>query len=98
VDQVTRKPVANITVYNYVDGDTHYRLTFQREQTILQSILADSLVWWKRILAWLVGFDGAYLRFTGQLTIDCYEGDKIVNSEKDEALWELMYFGHVRKP
>jgi hypothetical protein len=45
----------------------------------------------------MIGFDGMFLRFTGDLAIDHYESDKKIASERDEAIWELMYFGHVRK-
>ena len=97
IDAETRKPFANVTIYDYQAADQHYRLTFTREKTILRTILANTLVWYKRLLAKLIGFDGAYLRFTGQLTIDRFEDGKVASSEKDTALWELMYFGHVPK-
>ena len=47
------------------------------------------------LLARLIGFDGAYLRFTGDVQLDRYEGDRVVESQHAEAIWELMYFGHA---
>jgi len=44
---------------------------------------------------WRQRVDGAYLRFTGGLKLEHYHADQLVESEQDEALWELMYFGHV---
>lgn len=41
----------------------------------------------------LMGFDGAYLRFTGELGIERYEGGISVERAAGEAIWELMYFG-----
>jgi hypothetical protein len=45
----------------------------------------------KRLLAKIVGFDGAYHRFTGKVTIE-----KIEKDFDDHAIWELMYFGKTR--
>ena len=50
----------------------------------------------KKLTARLLGFDGAYLRFTGELRIEHYHGDELLDGHADEALWELMYFGHAR--
>jgi len=44
----------------------------------------------------LCGFDGAYLRFAGELRIEHYTAEKLVDSHADDALWELMYFGKAR--
>lgn len=44
----------------------------------------------------LVGFDGPYLRFAGELRIEHYKGEQLVESHVDDALWELMYFGKAR--
>ena len=37
----------------------------------------------------------AYLRFTGDLKFEHYQTDTLVETQRDESLWELMYFGHV---
>ena len=97
VDNETGKPVADVTSYDYEDGATRYLLTFRRKNTILRMKLVDTIHGIRHILARLIGFDGKFLRFTGDLTMDHYEGGKIVESERDEAIWEMMYFGHVRK-
>jgi hypothetical protein len=49
------------------------------------------------ILAKLLGFDGAYLRFTGDLRIDRLEDGQVVETAEDKALWEEMYFGRNRE-
>jgi hypothetical protein len=33
---------------------------------------------------------------TGELRIEHYEGEQLVESHTDYALWELMYFGKAR--
>ena len=50
----------------------------------------------KRIIARLIGFDGAYHRFTGKVTIEKFERDVRVERFDDRAIWELMYFGKAR--
>lgn len=55
----------------------------------------DDLHGLKHLMARLIGFDGAYLRFAGNVRLDRYEGEKVVESKDGPALWELMYFGHV---
>jgi hypothetical protein len=46
----------------------------------------------------IVGFDGAYHRFTGKVTIEKFEKDARVEMFNDHAIWELMYFGKARSP
>jgi hypothetical protein len=41
-------------------------------------------------------FDGAYLRFVGDLQISKYRAGELVENCKDDAIWELMYFGRAR--
>jgi hypothetical protein len=50
----------------------------------------------KKLVARLAQFDGAYLRFAGELRIERYRGEQLVESHEDDALWELMYFGKPR--
>ena len=49
---------------------TRYVVSFEREKTILQAILTDRAPLLKRIIARLIGFDGAYHRFAGKVTIE----------------------------
>jgi hypothetical protein len=98
-DGQTGKPVADITRYTYRDADdTRYVVTFDRRKTILQVIFADRMPFIKRLIAKIVGFDGAYHRFTGKVTIEKIEKDVRVEAFGAEAIWELMYFGKARSP
>jgi hypothetical protein len=65
IDSKTRKPVADVTRYTYQDADMRYVVSFERQKTILQTVLTDRAPLLKRILARVTGFDGAYHRFTG---------------------------------
>jgi hypothetical protein len=50
-----------------------------------------------RAAAELLRFDGAYLRFSGEIRIEHLRGDEIVDRYvTEDAIWELMYFGHAR--
>src|ERR1019366_832547 len=91
-DRKTGKPVADITRYTYRDGDTRYVVTFERQKTILQTVFREEMPLIKRLLAKIVGFDGAYHRFTGKVTIEKFEKDVRVEIFDDHAIWELMYF------
>jgi hypothetical protein len=96
VDRKTGKPVADVTRYTYHDADTRFVVSFEREETILQAIFTDRMPWLKRIAARLIGFDGAYHRFTGKVTIEKFEKGLRVECFDDHAIWELMYFGKSR--
>jgi len=58
--------------------------------------LIDGLKGPKKAAARLAGFDGAYLRFAGELRIEHYQGGQLVESHADDALRELRYFGKAR--
>jgi len=96
LDGKTGKPVADLTRYTYHDGDTRYVVSFERRQTILQAVLTDRAPPLKRFIARLIGFDGAYHRFTGKATIEKFERDERVECLDHRAIWELMYFGKTR--
>ena len=97
-DTETGKPVANVTRYAYTDGAERYVVTFTRYSDLTAQKFIDELKGPKKAAARLAGFDGAYLRFTGELRIDHYTGEQLVDSQTDDALWELMYFGKALIP
>jgi len=96
INSKTGKPVANKITYDYVDGSQHYRVTFSRERELLEARFVDMLTGMKHVLASVAGFDGAYLRFTGSVTVEKLEGSTVVDSASQKsAVWELMYLGHA---
>jgi hypothetical protein len=95
-DQTTGKPVAATTRYTYRAGRDRYVVSFTRIGDLSASRMVDSIKGIKRIAAKVVHFDGAYLRFVGDLEISRYSGNDLVETHKDDAIWELMYFGHAR--
>ena len=95
-DTETGKPVDNVTRYTYTDGSERYIVTFSRHTDVAIDKLVDSVKGPKKALAKIAGFDGAYLRFAGELRIECYLGEQLQDVHTDEALWELMYFAKAR--
>ena len=95
-DSVTGKPVANVTRYTYTDGDDTYVVTFTRHRDLAVNELIDELHGPKKVAAKLMRFDGAYLRFTGELRIEHLRSNAVVESHTDSAIWELMYLGKTR--
>jgi hypothetical protein len=95
-DQKTGKPVAATTRYTYQDDDDRYVVSFTRTHDLSLNPMIDTLKGIKRIAAMLMRFDGAYLRFVGDLQISRYRASDLVETFKDSAIWELMYFGRAR--
>ena len=95
VDEVTGKPVANQQIYDYDDPAAHFRLTWNRERTIVQRNFIDDLHGKQLEAARAAGFDSSYLRFTGTATLERLEEDEIVEAHTAPAIWELMYLGHA---
>jgi hypothetical protein len=58
--------------------------------------MIDSIKGVKRLAAKAARFDGAYLRFTGEIMVQRFERDVLAEEHTDTAIWELMYFGHAR--
>jgi hypothetical protein len=95
VDKHSSKPVGNVVVYDYDDGQDRYRVSFRRAETIMDRKLINEISGLKHVLARLKGFDGAYLRFTGTVQLEHFvNGDKI-EDVSDHGIWELMYFGRT---
>jgi hypothetical protein len=95
-DRKTGKPVAATTRYTYQDGEDRYVVSFTRTHDLSTTRMVETLKGVKRIAARLARFDGAYLRFVGDIEISRYRGSTLVETHKDDAIWELMYFGHAR--
>jgi len=95
-DPKTGKPVANVTSYHYDDGTDRYVVTFTRERDLVANTFVEQMKGLRKLAARLIRFDGAHLRFVGRLSIERWSGAKLVESFSDEAIWELMYFGHAR--
>jgi CrtC N-terminal lipocalin domain len=94
-DEATGKPVPDLVVYDYEDGEERYRLAFKREKTILTLELVDLVHGLKHLAARLLGFDGVYLRFSGRATLERVEAGDVTDNLEQEAIFELMYLGRT---
>jgi hypothetical protein len=98
-DSVTGKPVANVTRYIYGVEDERYVVTFTRHRDLSRNRMIEALRGIKRAAAGLARFDGAYLRFSGEVRVEHLVDGSIVDQyATEDAIWELMYFGHARFP
>jgi hypothetical protein len=71
-------------------------VSFTRTHDLSADRMIDGVHGVKRIAAKLAHFDGAYLRFAGDIEISRYHGATLVETHRADAIWELMYFGHAR--
>ena len=94
-DAHTKKPFYNQVVYDYNDGEKHYRISYLRKNTITKERMLDQIKGPKKILAKLSGFDGAYLRFSGQVQLEILDCDRVFDTHQSHGLWEEMYFGET---
>jgi hypothetical protein len=96
IDEGTGKPVGDVLTYTYA-GEVDFRVTWERKETIFRAQFIDALHGLQHFLARMIGFDGAYLRFTGTITLEKLEDGQVVETETNEAIWEEMYFGRNHK-
>jgi len=96
IDEKSGKPVANTVIYEYTDGNERYKISYHRTQTIFDVALIDYVKGIKHFLAKLAGFNGSYLRFTGNVQLEHFVNGEKVEDVSDPGIWELMYFGKVR--
>lgn len=92
-DGDTGKPFADVHGYRYEDGGSVYEVTYTRKATILSARFINGLTGLRRLLARLVRFDGAYLRFRGDVQVDAHTSGRDAGTARDDAVWEIMYFG-----
>lgn len=97
LDPVSGKPVANVVVYEYEDGPERYRIRYRRSETIVDDRLIERVRGVRHLLARLARFDGAYLRFTGNVQLEHYVDRELTEEVSDPGIWEMMYFGHVHR-
>ena len=95
IDQHTGKPVYGKVIYEYTtETGELYRITFDRKSDIARQNFIDLLSGVTKLGAKLIGFDGSYLRFEGEVSVEKIENGTVVERVTEpSAVWELMYFG-----
>lgn len=95
-DETIRKTVYKTLVYDYDDGQQHYRITYEREGDLTKHYMISEMPLPVKLGAKLMKLDPSYARLTGSATLERLEGNTVVESFSDPAIWELMYFGTDR--
>lgn len=94
IDPTTKKPVQQTLRYKVTTPVADYVVTYAATKTISGFKMIDQLSGIKRFLAKLAGFDGAYLRFTGEISVEKFvAGQSVDRQVNPKGIWELMYFG-----
>jgi hypothetical protein len=76
------------------DGGTRNVLSFTRERTLVSQTLIDFTSVVKKPLAVLIRYPGGYLRFSGPVRPDRYQGDEVVEHCEEPGSFEQTYFAH----
>lgn len=96
IDELTKKPVYSKVNYEYItENGEQYNISYNRHSDINRTCFVDVLPKPLGSIAKLFGFDGGYLRFEGEASIEKLVDGKVVETVSDPAVWELMYFGHA---
>ena len=92
-DEHTGKPVPDAMCFDYRDGDTRYVLTYSREKTLVSQKNLDLASGLQKLLAEIIRYPGGYLRFSGPVSLDRYQGEEIVEHYEEPGSFEQCYFG-----
>ena len=85
----------NKVIYEYTtESGEEYRITYDRKGDISRQNFIDLLRGPVKLAAKLAGFEGSYLRFEGEASVEKIENGCITERVSEpSAVWELMYFG-----
>lgn len=89
IDKTTGEKFYNRLIYDYNDGSKHYRVTYEREKDIEFIRAIDALPKPLQAIVKLLGMNGIYMRFTGQVTVECFERNTVIEKVSSPAIWEL---------
>ena len=99
-DEATQKHYHKTLIYNYHDQAHHFRVTYSAER-IIETFVVDQGYGSARAKAskFLIGFvkkmglAPSYIRMVGTVTLERFEGSKVVETLCENGIWEQMYFG-----
>ena len=94
-DSYTGRHVARTLVYDYNDAENniHYRITYKKgsediERQTLRDIVGKALA----AMFYLLGFRGSYHRMGGNVILERFDNNAIVEQIEAPAMWEQMCF------
>jgi hypothetical protein len=91
IDEHTGKPVPDAICFDYRDGDTRYVLTYSRQKTLVTQKFLDLATGVKKLVAELLRYPGGYLRFSGPVSLDRYQGGELVEHFEETGSFEECY-------
>jgi hypothetical protein len=73
-------------------------VNYSRQKTLVTQKFLDLTTGLQKVAAELIRYPGGYLRFSALVSLDCYEGDEVVEHYEDEGVFEQMYFArHIHE-
>jgi len=63
-----------------------------RQKTLVTQKFLDLTTGAAKLVGELIRYPGGYLRFSALVSLDCYQGDEVVEHYEDEGVFEQMYF------
>ena len=92
-DSYTKRFVAKTLVYDYDDGNIHYRITYKKgDENIERQVMRDIVGLPLACMFYILGFRGSYHRMGGKVILEKIENDIIVERLESKAMWEQMCF------
>ncbi len=91
IDEHTGKPIPDTICFDYCDGDTRYVLTYSRQKTLVTQKFLDLTTGVQKIVAELLRYPGGYLRFSGPVSLDRYQGGELVEHYEETGSFEECY-------
>ena len=94
-DSYTKRHVAQTLVYDYNDKERniHYRITYKKgNEDIERQVMTDIVGRPLAIMFYLLGFRGSYHRMGGNVILEKYENEEVVERIEAPAMWEQMCF------
>ena len=99
-DPVTQKHYHKTLVYDYNDGTQHFRVTYKAKD-IIETFIVDqgygsARAKASKLLIWFVKkmkLAPSYIRMVGDITLEKFYGDEVVECLTENGIWEQMYFG-----
>ena len=99
-DPITQKHYHKTLIYDYNDGTHRFRVTYKAKD-IIETFVVDqgygsarakaskALIWFVKKMK----LAPSYIRMVGDVTLERFEGDTVVESLTENGIWEQMYFG-----
>ncbi len=99
-DPITKKHYHKTLIYDYNDGNHHFRITYSAED-VIETFVVDqgygsarakaskALIWFVKQMK----LSPSYIRMVGTITLERIEGEQVVEKFSENGIWEQMYFG-----